>query len=194
MTSTQSEAIWVEPPPATRGEKIVAISTVSAGGVIMALAVGHLFMSARGLVPFNTGEWGFPDFAYLMLMVLLSALILVHAALGEDALRPRTMIALASTVGAIGTLLALGKGWLMLVGAGFSEARWMECSAFAALAISILPFALPFTAGVILLRNDFEAVAWRVRAVAIAVTATAFVIVLAALIPRWARLAEVGAW
>ena len=60
--------------------------------------------------------------------------------------------------------------------------------------MSVLPFALPFVAGIILLRNDFEPVKWRVRAVSIAVGAAAVIIALAALIPRLARLAEMGVW
>lgn len=41
---------------------------------------------------------------------------------------------------------------------------------------------------------DFKPVKWRVRAVSIAVGAAALIITLAALIPRWARLAEMGVW
>lgn len=194
MTSTKPVALWVEPEPATRIEKIVAISTVSLIGVALILSIGHLFLMIRGLVPINTGEWGFADVSYLALMALLSTLILVHASLGEDALRPRTMLVLSSLIGSIGTLMALAKGWFMLIGLLFSEESWKESALFALVAMSIVPFALPFASGIVLARNDFEPVKWRVRAVSVVVASAAIVIVLAALIPRWARLTEMGVW
>lgn len=194
MTSTQPTAQWVEPEPATRGERLVANASVILIGVAMALSVLHLFLMITGLVPINTGEWGFADASYLVLMALLSALVLVHASLGEDALRPRTMVTLSSIIGGIGTLLALGKGWFMLIGLLYSEEAWKESAVFALIVMSIVPFALPFASGIILLRNDFEPVRWRVRAVSIAVGVATIIIALAALIPRWARLAEMGVW
>jgi len=177
-----------------RSERLVANASVSLIGVAMALSIAHLFMMITGLVPINTGEWGFADISYLALMALLSALVLVHASLGEDALRPRTMIALSSIIGGIGTLMALTKGWFMLFGLLYSEETWKESAILALVVMSIVPFALPFASGIILLRNDFEPVNWRVRAVSIAVGAAALIITLAALIPRWARLAEMGVW
>lgn len=177
-----------------RSERLVANASVSLIGVAMALSIAHLFMMITGLVPINTGEWGFADISYLALMALLSALVLVHASLGEDALRPRTMIVLSSIIGGIGTLMALGKGWFMLFGLLYSEETWKESSILALAVLSLVPFALPFASGIILLGNDFEPVRWRVRAVSIAVGAAALVIALAALIPRWARLAEMGVW
>lgn len=36
-------------------------------------AMGHLLLLGGGLVPFKTGELGFPDYSYLMLMALMSA-------------------------------------------------------------------------------------------------------------------------
>lgn len=194
MTSTQRTALWVEPEPATRGERLVANTTVILIGVAMALSVLHLFLMIKGLVPINTGEWGFADASYLVLVALLSVLLLVHASLGEDALRPRTMVTLSSIVGGIGTLFALGKGWFLLIGLLYSEEAWKESPVFALIVMSIVPFALPFASGIILLRNDFEPVKWRVRAVSIAVAIAAIIIALAALIPRWARLAEMGVW
>lgn len=194
MTSTQPTVQWVEPEPATRGERLVANASVILIGLAMALSVLHLFLMIKGLVPINTGEWGFADVSYLMLMALLSVLLLVHASLGEDALRPRTMVTLSSIIGGIGTLLALGKGWFMLIGLLYSEEAWKESAVFALIVMSIVPFALPFASGIILLRNDFEPVNWRVRAVSIAIATAAIIISLAALIPRWARLTEMGIW
>ncbi|MGO2746205.1 hypothetical protein [Microbacterium sp.] len=194
MMSTQPVALWVEPEPATRSERLVANASVSLIGVAMALSIAHLFMMITGLVPINTGEWGFADISYLALMALLSALVLVHASLGEDALRPRTMIVLSSIIGGIGTLMGLAKGWFMLFGLLYSEETWKESAVFALVVMSIVPFVLPFATGIILLRNDFEPVKWRVQAVSIAVGAAALIITLAALIPRWARLAEMGVW
>jgi hypothetical protein len=194
MTSTQPTALWVEPEPAASGERLVANASVILIGVALALSVLHLFLMITGLVLLNTGEWGFADASYLMLVALLSALVLVHASLGEDALRPRTLLALSSIIGGIGTLLALGKGWFMLIGLLYSEEAWKESAVIALVAMSIVPFALPFAGGIILLRNDFEPVRWRVRAVAIAVASAATIIALAALIPRGARLAEIGIW
>ncbi|MGV2983610.1 hypothetical protein ACNPNP_07845 [Microbacterium sp. AGC85] len=194
MTTTQSAPLWVEPEPATRSERLVANASVTLIGVASALSIAHLFMMITGLVPINTGEWGFADISYLALMALLSAMVLVHASLGEDALRPRTMIMLSGIIGGIGTVMALAKGWLMLFGLLYSEETWRESAMLALVVMSIVPFALPFASGIILLRNDFETVRWRVRAVSIAVAAAAFIIALAALIPRWARLAETGVW
>lgn len=194
MMSTQPVALWGEPEPATRSERLVANTSVSLIGVAMALSIAHLFMMITGLVPINTGERGFADISYLALMALLSALVLVHASLGEDALRPRTMIVLSSIIGGIGTLMALAKGWFMLFGLLYSEETWKESAILALVVMSIIPFALPFASGIILLRSDFEPVKWRVRAVSIAVGAAALIITLAALIPRWARLAEMGVW
>ncbi|AXL12091.1 hypothetical protein DXT68_08045 [Microbacterium foliorum] len=194
MDSTKPVALWIEPEPATRSEQLIAISTVCLIGVGMVLAVFHLFLMITGLVPINNGEWGFADVSYLALTALLSVLVLVHASLGEDALRPRTMIVLSSVIGGIGTLMALTKGWLMLIGLLYSDESWRESAVFALVVMSIVPFALPFASGVILARNDFEPVRWRVRAVSIAVGAAALIIMLAALIPRWARLAEKGVW
>lgn len=51
--------------------------------------------------------------------------------------------------------MALGKGWLMVLGAAFAEEEWATYSVFGATAVSILPFALPLAAGLILLRNAF---------------------------------------
>lgn len=184
----------LSPEPATRSERLIAISTVSLIGVALALSIMHLFLMITGLVPINTGEWGFADLSYLTLMALLSVLLLVHASLGEDALRPRTLIVLSSIIGGIGTLMALTKGWFMLIGLLYSEETWKESAVLALVVLSIVPFTLPFTSGIILLRNDFEPAKWRVRAVSIAVAVAAFIIALAALIPRWARLAEMGAW
>lgn len=192
--TTQTKPLWVEPPPATRRERLVAVSSAGLIGVALVLSIGHLFLMIKGLVPINTGQWGFADLSYLALMALLSALVLVHASLGEDALRPRTMIALSSIIGGIGTLMALSKGWLMMIGLLYSEETWKESAVFALVAMSIVPFALPLASGIILLRNDFEPVRWRVRAVSIAVGCATLVVVLAALIPRWARLAETGVW
>lgn len=194
MTSRQPVALWVEPEPATRSERLVAISTICLIGVGMVLAILHLFLMITGLMPINTSEWGFADVSYLALMALLSVLVVVHASLGEDALRPRTMIVLSSVVGGIGTLMALTKGWFLMFGLLYSEESWKESALLALVVMSIVPFALPFASGIILLRNDFEPVKWRVRAVSIAVASAAIVIVLAALIPRWARLAEMGVW
>ncbi|OIU87698.1 hypothetical protein [Microbacterium sp. AR7-10] len=194
MMSTQPVTLWVEPEPATRSERLIAISTICLIGVGMVLAILHLFLMITGLVPINTGEWGFADVSYLALTALLSVLVLVHASLGEDALRPRTMIVLSSVIGGIGTLMALAKGWLMLIGLLYSDESWRESAVLALVVMSIVPFALPFASGVVLARNDFEPVKWRVRAVSIAVGAAALIITLAALIPRWARLAEMGVW
>ena len=194
MESTKPATLWVEPEPATRSEQLISMSTVCLIGVGMVLAIFHLFLMITGLVPINTGEWGLADVSYLALTTLLSVLVLVHASLGEDALRPRTMIVLSSVIGGIGTLMALTKGWLMLIGLLYSDETWRESAVFALVVLSIVPFALPFASGVILARNDFEPVKWRVRAVSIAVGAAALIITLAALIPRWARLAEMGVW
>lgn len=194
MTTTQTTPLWVEPAPATRSERIIAVASVSLIGVTLLLSVLHLFLMIKGLVPINTGEWGFADLSYLALLALMSALVLVHASLGEDALRPRTMIALSSIIGGIGTLMALTKGWFMMIGLLYSEEAWKESAVFALAAMSVVPFVLPFVSGVILLRNDFEPVKWRVRAVSIAVGCATLVVVLAALIPRWVRLAETGIW
>lgn len=192
MTITQNDVLWSEPPPATRIEKIVAISTVSGVGVLMALALWFGLHSVEGLVGLGRDEWVFADFGYLGLMALTAVLLLIHAARGEDALRPKTMIALSCIIGALGTAQALYLGWFRFIGAGWSGEDWKMSSVLGLTAMILLPYALPFTAGVILLRNDFEPVNWRVRAVSIAVASTAIVILLAALIPRWARLAEMG--
>ena len=194
MNSTKPAALWTEPEPAMRSERLIAISSVSLIGVALALSIAHLFLMITGLVPITTGEWGFADASYLALVALLSALVLVHSSLGEDALRPRTMIALSIIIGGIGTLMALAKGWLLLIGLLFSEETWREFAVFALVALSIVPFAVPFASGIILLRNDVEPVKWRVRAVSIVVAVAALIVALAALVPRWARLAEMGVW
>lgn len=183
-------ALWTEPPPATRAERAVAIATVTAMTALMLCAIGHLFLMPSALV--GRGNWGFPDYSYVALMVLISALVITHTTLSEDAIRPRTIIVLSSTVGGIGTLMALAKGWLMLIGAAFADEDWIAYSVYGAIALSILPFVLPFAVGVILLRNDFEPVKWRVRAVVFAVASATLIIVLAALIPHWAWAVEMG--
>ncbi|QAY61200.1 hypothetical protein ET475_15240 [Microbacterium protaetiae] len=182
-------AHWSEPEPATRTERIFAIATTMTVALLTLCAIGHLFLLGSGLVPFNAGEWGFPDYSYLMLMGLMSVALIARSALSEDALRPRTIIVLSSTIGGIGTLLALAKGWLMLFGAAFAEEDWVTYSVLGATAVSILPFALPLAAGIILLRNDFEPRQWRVRAVALAITVAATVMLIAALVPRWVGFA-----
>jgi hypothetical protein len=169
MSSTKSVALWVEPEPATRSERIVATSTVSLLGVALVLSIGHLMLPTSGLV-------------------------LVHASLGEDALRPRAVVVLSSVIGGIGALLALARGYFLMFGLLYSEEEWRTSAVLALAVLSIVPFTLPFAAGIILLRNDFEPVKWRVRAVSIAVGVAALVIALAAMIPRWARLAEMGVW
>lgn len=194
MTITQNEALWSEPLPATRIEKIVAISTVSGVGILMALALWFGFNAVEGLVGLGRDGWVFADFGYLGLMALMAVLLLIHAALGEDALRPKTMIALSCIVGALGTAQALYLGWFRFIGAGWSGEEWKMSAVLGLTAMILLPYVLPFTVGIILVRNDFEPVKWRVRAVAIAIASTALVIALAALIPRWARLAEMGIW
>lgn len=194
MSSTKPVALWVEPEPATRSERIIAVSSVSLIGVALVLSIGHLFLPTMGLVGLNRDGWGFADVSYLALMALMSALVLVHASLGEDALRPRTMLVLSSVIGGIGTLLALARGYFSLFGLLYSEEEWRTYAVFALTVSSVVPFALPFASGIILLRNDFEPVRWRVRAVSIAVGVAVVIIALAALIPRWARLAEMGVW
>lgn len=183
-------AHWTDPPPATRAERAVAIATVTAMTALMLCAIGYLHVMPSALI--SRGAWGFSDYSYVALMLLMSALVIAHSALSEDAIRPRTLTALASTIGGIGTLLALAKGWLLLIGAAFADEDWIAYSVFSAIALSILPFALPFAAGIILVRNDFEPVKWRVRAVSIAVASATLVIVLAALVPRWVRAVELG--
>ena len=182
-------AHWSEPEPATRAERVFAIATTTAVALLMVGAIGHLFLLGSGLIPFKAGEWGFPDYSYLMLMVLISAALIAHSALSDDALRPRTIIVRSSTIGGVGTLLALAKGWLMLIGAAFAEEDWIAYSVLGATAVSILPFALPLAAGIILLRNDVEPREWRTRAVALAITFAATVILIAALVPRWVGFA-----
>lgn len=194
MSSTKPVALWVEPEPETRSERIIAISTVTLIGVMLVLSIGHLFLPTMGLVALSREGWGFADISYLALMALMSALVLVHASLGEDALRPRTMIALSSVIGGIGTLLALARGYFSLFGLLYAEEEWRTYAVFALAVLSVVPFALPFASGIILLRNDFEPVRWRVRAVSIAVGVAVLIIALVALVPRWARLAEMGVW
>lgn len=194
MSSTKPVALWVEPEPATRSERIIAVSSVSLIGVVLVLAIGHLFLPTTGLVALNRDGWSFVDVSYLALMALMSALVLVHASLGEDALRPRTMLVLSSVIGGIGTLLALARGHFSLFGLLYSEEEWRTYAVFALAVLSVVPFALPFASGIILLRNHFEPVRWRVRAVSITIGAAALVIALAALVPRWGRLAEMGVW
>ncbi|MFF5626655.1 hypothetical protein ACFY5A_14905 [Microbacterium sp. NPDC012755] len=194
MSSTKPVALWVEPERATRSEKIIAVSTVSLIGVVLALAIGHLFLPTTGLVALNRDGWGFADISHLALMALISALVLVHASLGEDALRPRTMLVLSSVIGGIGTLLALARSYFLLFGLLYSEEEWRTSAVFALAVLGVIPFALPFASGIILLRNDFEPVKWRVRAVSITVGTAALIVVLAAMIPRWVRLAEMGVW
>ena len=87
------------------------------------------------------------------------------------------MTALSSIIGGIGTLLALTKGWLMVIGMLYSEETWKESAVFALVALSIVPFALPFVSGIIFPRNDFEPVRSRVRAVSIAVGYATLVVV-----------------
>jgi hypothetical protein len=151
-------------------------------------------LPTSGLVALDRDGWGFADVSYLALMVLTSALVLVHASLGEDALRPRAVVVLSSVIGGIGALLALARGYFLMFGLLYSEEEWRTSAVLALAVLSIVPFTLPFAAGIILLRNDFEPVKWRVRAVSIAVGVAALVIALAAMIPRWARLAEMGVW
>jgi len=196
MSATTPVESWVEPEPATRSERIIAVSSVALIGIALALSIGHLLLLLipTGLVPLGTGGWGFADVSYLALMVLMSVLVMVHASLGEDALRPRAMVVVSSIVGGIGALLALARGYFLMFGLLYSEETWKEYAVYAVIVLSIVPFALPFASGIILLRNDFEPVRWRVRAVSIAVAAAAAIIVLAALIPRWVRLAEMGVW
>jgi|EndMetStandDraft_3_1072993.scaffolds.fasta_scaffold75607_2 hypothetical protein len=177
---------WSEPEPATRAEKAVAVATAAAIALLMLCAVGHLFLFSTGIVPLGTSEWGFPDVSYLALMTLMSTLVITHSALSEDAIRPWTIVIISSAIGGIGTLLALARGWLLAFGAAFAEEDWVTYSVLGATAISILPFALPFAVGVILVRNDFEPPRWRVRAVSLAVAISAAIVVLAALAPRWA--------
>lgn len=164
------------------------MATTTAVALLTVGAIGHLFLLGSGLVPFKEGDWGFPDYFYLMLMALISAALLAHSALPEDALRPRTIIVLSSTIGGVGMLLALAKGWLMSFGAAFADEDWVAYSVLGATAVSILPFALPLAVGIILLRNDFEPRKWRMRAVALAITFAATVILIAALVPRWVGL------
>lgn len=187
--ATSATAHWSEPEPATRAERVFAIATTTATALLMVGAIGHLFLLGSGLVPFKAGEWGFPDYSYLMLMALMSVALIAHSALSEDALRPRRIIVLSSTIGGVGTLLALAKGWLMLFGAAFAEEDWVTYSVLGATAVSILPFALPLAAGIILLRNDFEPTQWRMRAVALAIALATTVILIAALVPRWVGFA-----
>ena len=194
MSPAKPVALWVEPEPASRSERIIAVSTVSLIGVVLALAIGHLFLPTMGLVALNRDGWGFADVSYLVLMALMSALVMAHASLGEDALRPRTMLVLSSVIGGIGTLLALVRGYFSLFGLLYAEEEWRTYAVFALAVLSVVPFALPFASSIILLRNDFEPVRWRVRAVSIAVGVAVLIIALAALIPRWARLAEMGVW
>lgn len=54
MTSTRPTALWVEPEPATRGERLVANASVILIGVAMALSVLHLFLIIKGLVPIGS--------------------------------------------------------------------------------------------------------------------------------------------
>lgn len=194
MSSTKPVALWVEPEPATRAERIIALSTVSLIGVVLALAIGHLFMPTMGLVGLNQDGWGCADISYLALVALMSALVVVHASLGEDALRTRTMVVLSSVLGGIGTLLALARGYFSLFGLLYAEEEWRTYAVFALAVLSVVPLALPFASGIILLRNDLEPVRSRVRAVSIAVGVAVLIIALAVLIPRWARLAEMGVW
>jgi hypothetical protein len=194
MSSTKPAALWVEPEPATRSERLIAVSTVCLIGVALALSIGHLMLPTTGLVALNRDGWDFADISYLALMALLSALVLAHASLGEDALLPRTMVVLSSVIGGIGTLLALARGYFLMFGLLYAEEEWRTSAVLALAVLSIVPFALPIASGIILLRNDFEPVKWRVRAVSIAIGVAAVIIALAALIPRWARLAEMGVW
>ena len=194
MTAPPTAPLWVAPEPATRTERLVAVSTVSAIGLMMVLAILHLALTPYALIGVETAEWGFADFSYLLLMVHLSALTLVPASLREDVPRSRTMIALACTIGLVGTVLTLAKGWFMLIGLLYADEDWKTYVVLGATVISLLPFVLPFASGVILLRNDFEPVRWRVRAISIIVASTVAVIAVAALLPRWARFAELGIW
>ncbi len=83
-------AYWSEPEPATRVERVVAWGTAVAVALLLLCAVGHLFLLGSGLVPFKAGEWEFPDYSYIALMVAMSAVLMTHSSLSEDALRPRT--------------------------------------------------------------------------------------------------------
>lgn len=178
-----------EPESVTHAERVFSVVTATAVALLIVGAIGHLFLLGSGLVPFQTGEWGFADYSYLMLMALMSVALIAHSTLPEDALRPRTIVIVSSTIGGVGTLVAFAKGWLMLLGAAFAEEEWVTYSVFGATVVSILPFALPLAAGLILLRKDFALKESRTRAITLAVILAAAVIVVASLVPRWVGFA-----
>lgn len=186
-------AHWVPPDPPTRAELVVAAVTVTLIAVLMLCGIGLLFSPVDSLLAGHHGYWGFTAYGYVGLMLLMSACVIAHSALSEDALRPRTILGLSIGVGGIGTAMALMKGWFLLFGAAFVTESWISYWVVGVTLLSILPFALPFTAAVILLRNDIEPVRWRVRAMSIAVGSAALVFVLALLVPQWVRAIEMGA-
>lgn len=197
--ATQVTAPASDPELAIRRERVLAVGTVVAVGLLLLSAIGHLFLLGGGLVPFRTGEWGFPDYSYLLLMAVMSAALITHSTLSEGAQRPRAIVILSSTLGGVGTLVALAKGYLMMFGAAFADEDWVTYSVFGATIISILPFLLPLAVGIVLLGQRSgrasgntpllsapERMRWRVRGVVIAIPLAVTVILLAALVPRWA--------
>jgi len=100
MNATNPVALWVEPEPATRFERFIAVFSVSVIGVALTLSIGHLFLIMTGLVPIATAQWGFADIGLL-----------------------------------------------------YAEERWLESAVLALVVMSIVPFALPFASGIILLRS-----------------------------------------
>lgn len=177
--ATQSYEIF----PVKPAQRAASIATLV---VVMALLIASLFHIFHRTVETHgpNQQWSVVDAPYLLGMIALAALLVIHAGLQEEAMLPRTLVTITC-------ILAVPAGLLMfLIVIAWSIAQeqgattaWIDAAAVGQLVTAILPFALPFTSGVILWRHDTETAKFRVRAVSLAVAIAAAVVLIAAGLP-----------
>lgn len=168
------------------GARHLAITTLCSASLLLLVgAVPLALFTKQGLVAWSHGEWGWPDTSYLAFIVLLSASLLVHAAQDEDAMFPRTIALIAAVL-----LVPAGfVSWILMLAAHAGAdslglaSRWVAANS--EFALSVLPFAMSITAGLLMRRFDHRSRRFRVATIGGVVGVTAVVFGLAVMIAHF---------
>lgn len=175
--------------PVTKAQRALSAVTVVAVITLLIAAVGHLLHRIVAASADQNLRWSVVDAPYLLGMIALAAFLIVHAALQEEAMLPRTIISLTCVFAVPAALLLY---LILIVRSIPPPMAWTNVAIASQLVVGMIPFALAFAAGMIMWRNDVESPAYRVRAVALAVAITTLVVFVAAAVPWLVYAIEVG--
>lgn len=178
--------------PAQPAQRGAAVATLLVIAVLLTATVGYVYQ--RSISAQAPGQqWSVVDAVYLVGMVILAAMLVIHAGLHGEALMPRTMTAIAGFLLVPG-MLVLGLvliQWSITQEKG-ATAPWMGVALVGQLVTAVVPFVLVLMSAQILRQSIMQPARRRILSVLVAIGVAAIVIAIAAGLPWIAHAVNPG--